>query len=227
MPPADAPEAFLPADPPSTDKQAGADGSADGEADATARWSCSAPPRGGMPQPFLEWLAANGVDLNTITAWPVIEFDCPQPGMMRIEALFKVPGRDYSGRAGMQPTKFWQEIGTTMLTVPMPVPMSEQLRTAWDHMAPLHRAARDTKQLMAMLSQGATVLTVDQSDLVTFVTTQNIGKEGCETLMDQIRRMFPHIRVSVLTGVSGVMVTGLDGEHRHEPERLRKKDPWT
>lgn len=171
---------------------------------------------GGIPRPFLDWLAANGVDGRDVASWPLIEFDTPQPGMMRIEMIYRVPGTDYQGRPALVTAAIEGRTGALMRTVAMPVPMSEDLRAAWDHLAPRERGLRDMRDLIGLLGRGATVMPIGRSNRVVLVMRRPVPDADAERMLEKVQRLFPGICLSLLTGVSAVMVTDLDQEHHND-----------
>ena len=155
-----------------------------------------------MEQPLLDWLTANGLELDTVVMWPRIEFDEPN-GRMRVECVMrrdgeavvmKWPGSDrYNG--GYAPTE--------MVDMPLLVPMSEELRTAWEGGAAEQRTAQELRNLMYMLNS-LTVVVPRPGNQLLFVASH--GYEPTQAAVAKLREMLPAHQVDVITGMNAVIL---------------------
>lgn len=153
-----------------------------------------------MPHPFLDWLHANQLSPSDVLAWPQIEFDQPRPGMMRIEMFH----RDAQGHHFVLAMGGYAAGGSSMREVPLLVPMDDELRAMWEHCAPQVRAdiARD-RGLDRLAKHGATVLAVDDSNRIVFVTA---APDITEDTYQLVRGLFPGVEVNVVTGMRAVLI---------------------
>lgn len=150
-----------------------------------------------MGDPMVDWLKANGIDLDRIVMWPEIQL---LPGRAKIEFVYGL--EDEPPRTKL----LLRKPATRMVEVPTPVPMPAEL---WETYSRARADEMMGRTLEILGKAGATVLTARPGSSIVFVcSTGFTGEEGeqfLEAATAHLRERLPGVDISIMTGVDTIL----------------------
>lgn len=147
-----------------------------------------------MGDPMVDWLTANGVDLDRIAMFPEIEL---LPGRMKIEYIYGL--EDEPPRTKL----LIRKPATRMVERPTPVPMPIEL---WEVYQRARQGYLAERALETLGRNGATVLSVDGGASLVFVTSGPVVEPDLlGRMVDQLERALPGVRITLMAGTETIL----------------------
>lgn len=165
-----------------------------------------------LPRPFLDWLAANNIDVDNTPMWPILVID-DEAGVIHIEQIWRQPPEPGAEEDGHRqewpdgvPVIVGNSAGRLMREYPLVTPMSADLASAWELMfedARRDQALRDFCN--AMRGERVGLVMVRSGQRLLLCMPSQIGQDAARAFIGQLNDLLPGIPVSIASGVSAVV----------------------
>lgn len=161
-----------------------------------------------LPRPFLAWLEANDIDVDTTPLWPLTEVDA-DAGKIRIEQLWFEPVPEGEGPPDRQPVIVGDRVGTVTREFDLIEPMSADLASAWGLMFAEGRREQEIKGAASALRGKGVSLVVVHSGQGLLLATAPMSKQTHATLLHSLKEVLPGVPITIASGIQAAFTTEL------------------